>query len=234
MSNKTLTLLLTASTATLAVVLWRTRKSSGSNADAVEEAIKLRRSIFPKQFVKGGKVEDEVLMRCLQSGIWAPNHHITEPWTFVVYKGAEKIRLGKFLADQYKETAGVGKFNEGKYKKKINNAAVSSHIVAIVVKRNEKEPEMEELCSVAMAVQNVSLMASELGVGMYWSSGSVFKTGTKKDRAVTNPEAVRVELGLEGDDFFIGWLFVGDSGGQVRGKGRRKGLEEGGGVEWRG
>jgi len=207
--------------------------SKSSLLSDLEEIISSRRSVFPKQFT-GRDVKDSDLKKCLEAGVWAPNHHLTEPWKFVVYKGKEKERLGRFLADMYKLNAG-GKFNRGKYDKKIANAGVSSHIVGIVVRRGGKgkksAPEVEDVCSVAMAVQNVGLMACEMGVGMYWSSASIFKEGTKGDRAVTNPTEVREELGLEGGEFCIGWLFVGD--GKTKGKGRRTPLGEGGGLEWR-
>ena len=48
----------------------------------------------------------------------------------------------------------------------------SSVVIAICIQRdlNESVPEWEEIASVAMAVQNMWLYSSSIGIGGYWSS----------------------------------------------------------------
>ena len=46
----------------------------------VLEAIHTRRTIF--KFKPGG-VPKDVIEKIFEAGLWAPNHHLTEPWRFV-------------------------------------------------------------------------------------------------------------------------------------------------------
>ncbi len=150
----------------------------------------------------------------LEAARWAPTHHFTEPWKFIVFTDSAKEKLGLFLAGHYKTSTAPEKFNEGKYKKKISNMKKTSHCIAILVDRkvDSKAPEAEELSSVAMAVQNMHLLASDMGYGMYWSSASVFEN--KHERSVTNPQELRDFLKLSDGQFCIGWLFVGTFDGK--------------------
>ena len=80
------------------------------------------------------------------------------------------VQQGSFLANQYKTICSkAGKpFSESKYTKKISNAQKSSFVIALVCDvRKSKNPEVEEICSVAMAVQNMHLVATAHGVGEF-------------------------------------------------------------------
>ena len=68
------------------------------------------------------------------------------------------------------------------------------------MKRNDIIPEIEEIMSVACAVQNMALTATAYGVGSYWSTG-----GTTFD------EEAKGFFDLEEDDKLLGFLFVGKS-----------------------
>ena len=48
----------------------------------------------------------------------------------------------------------------------------SAAVIAICMQRdcNESVPEWEEIAAVAMAVQNMWLCCTEMGIGCYWSS----------------------------------------------------------------
>ena len=109
----------------------------------------------------------------------------------------------------------------------------SSHVIAICVRvatkaSERKNPLVEEICSVAMAVQNMHLLASAHGVGAYWSSGGIYEAGTKSNDGITNPAALRQFLTSKDDvlepsttstseketcdDTLIclGWFFIGE------------------------
>lgn len=175
------------------------------------EIIKKRRSVFPKQYT-GEPVAREVIDAMLEAARWAPTHHLTEPWHFIVYSGESLMTVGKFLAEDYKEKATASrKFFEKKYEKKLKNAKASSYIVALCFNRDPKArcPEVEEICSVAMAVQNMHLVGTEMGVGSYWSSASVYDPEEKKNRAIVNSSAIRDFLKLGPTQTCLGWLFVG-------------------------
>ena len=136
------------------------------------KVIKSRRSVMPHQF-NDYPIEEEELNKVLESANWAPTHKKTEPWRFKVFKNKSKDELGKFLANKYKETA--KSFSNFRYDKITTKFNQSSVVIAICIQRDLKEsvPEWEEIASVAMAVQNMWLMASHLEIGAYWSSQSL-------------------------------------------------------------
>ena len=133
------------------------------------DLIKKRRSVFPAQYndkvVK--KVDIELI---LEAANWAPTHKKTEPWRFKVIRGKKKTELGKFLSDTYVDI--TPKPQQIKAKKLRENPEKSSVVIAICMQREEKEsiPEWEEVAAVAMAVQNMWLCCTEMGIGCYWSS----------------------------------------------------------------
>ena len=128
-----------------------------------------RRSIFPIQF-SGKGVTDSQLHELLEAANWAPTHRRTEPWRFKVFRGEKKTGLGRFLADAYTNT--TQKFSKRKSQAITDKIKLSDAVVLICMKRDEKEsvPEWEEIAATAMAVQNLWLTATEMGLGGYWST----------------------------------------------------------------
>ena len=133
------------------------------------ELIKSRRSIMPNQYNDKVILKDDII-KILKAANWAPTHKRTEPWRFKVLTGKKKEELGLFLANKFKSTA--SSFSEFKFEKIKNNVNKANVIIAICMQRDVKQtlPEWEEIAAVAMAVQNMWLMATELEIGAYWSS----------------------------------------------------------------
>ena len=137
------------------------------------DTIQNRRSIYPPQFNEE-RVPKEVVQTLLEAANWAPSHFKTEPWRFkVVYSKDAKQDFSEFISETYKENA--PKFSELKYKKLKNMPLQSGAIIAICMQRDPKErmPEWEETAAVAMAVQNLWLQATEMGLGGFWSSPEI-------------------------------------------------------------
>ncbi|WP_350284696.1 nitroreductase [uncultured Croceitalea sp.] len=138
------------------------------------DLIKKRRSVFPVQYndrsIAKGDIE-----KILEAANWAPNHKKTEPWRFKVLTGDAKVKLGDFLSKKYEETETKPK--QIKIKKLQENPKKAAAIIAICMQRdpNESLPEWEELAATAMAVQNMWLCCTELGIGSYWSSPGLIK-----------------------------------------------------------
>jgi nitroreductase len=133
------------------------------------DIIKNRRTIMPNQY-NDSPIKEEELKKILEVANWAPTHRKTEPWRFKVFQNKAKLRLSDFLAVKYKNsTQNFSKFRFDKIKEKVVKSSV---VIAICMQRDIREsvPEWEELASVSMAVQNMWLMSSSLGIGSYWSS----------------------------------------------------------------
>ena len=133
--------------------------------------IRKRRSIFPSSY-KRQEIDDETILQILENANWAPTHKKTEPWRYKILKGESLKKLGLYLSQTYRENTVDADFSEIKHKKLLNNPVKAACIIAIIMKRDEKEsvPEWEEIAAVACSVQNMWLSCASLGIGAYWST----------------------------------------------------------------
>jgi nitroreductase len=133
------------------------------------ELIKKRRAVFPAQY-NDKPISRTDVERILEAANWAPTHKRTEPWRFKVLLGEAKEKLGLFLSYKYMDVEKRPK--QMKVKKLMQNPRRSGAVIAICMQRDPKLslPEWEEVAATAMAVQNMWLCCTELGIGCYWSS----------------------------------------------------------------
>ncbi|MFY0591656.1 nitroreductase family protein [Roseivirga sp.] len=181
--------------------------------EQVSDLIRNRRSRYPAQFT-GEPVADHIIEDLLENANWAPTHRLTEPWRFVVFSGVGLKTLAKFQSELYRQVAlANGTFDEGKFQKLATKPLLASHIIAIGMVRDVKEsvPEVEEIASVAMAVQNMYLTASAHDIGCYWGSGGV-----------TYYEEAKPFFGLKPADKLLGFLYIGNVNNEKKPVGRRK------------
>ena len=171
-----------------------------SNAQTINTIIQNRRSIFPKDYT-GERVDDTVIHQMLENANWAPTHKFTEPWRFKVYTGEGLKKLAHDQAEVYKRvTEADGTFKEERYKNLQTKPLQSSHIIVIMMKRDEHKsvPEIEEVGAVFCAVQNMYLTAAAYGVGCYLGTGGITYFEESKELFGLNPE-----------DKLIGFMHVG-------------------------
>ncbi|QSE98159.1 nitroreductase family protein [Fulvivirga lutea] len=186
-----------------------------NRVEAVNEAIKNRRAIYTSMF-SGKRVDDQIINQMLENANWAPTHKLTEPWRFVVFKGAGLQKLADFQSELYQsKSEKEGTFNPTQYEKLQSKPLECSHIIAIGMKRHQVVPEVEEVCAVAAAVQNMWITASSYGVGCYWSTGGV-----------TFYEEAKPFFGLDNEDKLLGFLFIGMPKSDKWPEGRRKSIQD--------
>ena len=193
-----------------------------TNTDIVFENIKKRRTIKPEACVEGS-IPNEDIWRILESANWAPTHGYTEPWRFVVFTGEAKLRFAKDHAEMYKRETAPENYKQVSYDKMIERVKFTSHIIAYANKRgtNPKIPEIEELQSTAMAVQNMQLLASAMGYAPYIASGGM-----------TFSDSMRAYLGFSEEDKVLGFLYIGIPNQEENAPGRRiTGIHEK--VDWK-
>jgi len=168
-------------------------------AAELNNLIRNRRSVFPKQFVAGKPVDDSIIKEILTNATWAPNHGQTEPWAFTVFSGEGLKKFASFQSELYKQTSGEN-FTQGNYEKLQSTPLLASHIIALCMKRTttKRIPEVEDIEAVACAVQNIYLSVSAYGLGGYWTSGG----------ATYKPEAKEF-FGLGEEDKLLGFFYIG-------------------------
>lgn len=185
-------------------------------AETINALLRNRRSVFPKDYT-GERVDDSIIREMLENANWAPTHKFTEPWRFIVFTGEGLKKLGSIQSGLYeKKSKAEGTFDETKYNNLLNKPLESSHIILVYMKRDEKKsvPEMEELGSTFIAVQNMHLTAFANGVGAYLSTGGV-----------TFYKDANEAFGLAAEDKIVGFFHVGVPKHTDQ-KGRRNPVEE--------
>lgn len=164
----------------------------------VLEAIRTRRSI--------GKVTEDrpsrdAIETILDAATWAPCHHVTNPWRFVVVTGDERIALGKVMAQsKIRRMIAEGRDATGEEETLIAKALRAPVIIAVGVEPAEgpKVVPIEEIEAGAAATQNMLLAAHGLGLAAMWRTGD----------PAYDPE-VRGHLGLSERASLLGFIYVG-------------------------
>jgi nitroreductase len=138
----------------------------------INEIIKNRRAT-PPRFLAKDEISKEVIQQILENANWAPTHKNTEPWRFKVFLGESKQKLADeiylLLTKKVAEGEPLNSQKIDKFKEAVERVPVA---IAIIFERDaaERVPEWQEIAAVSMAVQNMWLTATGLGLGAFWST----------------------------------------------------------------
>jgi nitroreductase len=176
------------------------------------EAIRSRRSI--KDF-STRPVSREQIAQLLEAAVQAPNHRMTEPWRFYVlgpearraYGAALGARKAKRVGDPA-AAAEVGRKVEEKH------AALPAMLAVSVVLAQDPEVREEDLAATYMAIENLMLAATALGLGTH------LKTG-----AIMNDPRARDAVGVAESERIIATIELGEPAGSTDPKPRRSASE---------
>jgi nitroreductase len=169
------------------------------NVNEFNEIVQTRRSVYPYQFEKGKAVPDEIILQILENANRAPTHKLTQPWRFTVFSGPGLSYFANLQTDIYTKFAGE-KFKEKKVKNLLEYPLMSSHVIAIGMKRTTafSIPEREEIMATACAIENIYLSLNAYGLGGYLSTGGI-----------TYLEEAKSYFDLETEDKLIGFFYIG-------------------------
>lgn len=166
-----------------------------------------------------GDVDRAEIETILAAAVRAPNHHLTQPWRFVVLAGEARSELAAAWA--------AGLERAGKDPSRIPEKVLRAPVIVCVLERphldNPKVVEIDEHYAVGAAIQNMLLAAHALGLG------AMHRTG-----ATTTMPEVREYLGVGPDELIAGFVYVGrpPEGDDTRPRSRRTDHSEI--TEWRG
>ena len=184
------------------------------NLSEITEIIKNRRTIYP-QFYSSRKVHKEIIEHLLQNATWAPTHGMTQPWRFKVFTEESRKTLSDTLSMLYKQLTPTKNFREDKFAKMQARPFQASAVIVAYMKRgdNPKIPEIEEISSVACAIQNLCLTATAYGIGSFWSTPKIIYTKEMNDF-----------LKISDEDKCMGIIYLGYPNDEWP-KGQRKPIE---------
>ncbi|MBD3921041.1 nitroreductase [Paenibacillus sp. PR3] len=138
----------------------------------VLDAIRSRRSIGK---VKSDPVDRDLIEQIIEAATWAPNHHLTEPWKFIVMTGEGRKVLGDAYAAITQE--GLSGLEEAALEERLDKERAKAYRSPVVIAAvcspsdNPRAVQAEELAAAHAAVQNLLLAAHALGLGAVWRSG---------------------------------------------------------------
>lgn len=166
---------------------------------SISEIIARRRGIGKMTAERPTRAQIEQI---LEAATHAPNHHNVQPWRFLVLAGQARAELGEIMAEALLARAGALPAENGpaileKERHKLLRAPVVI-VAAAEYPRQSGVLEIENIEAVAAAVQNMQLVAQELGLASMWRTGD----------AAYDPR-IKHWLGLAPEDHIVAFLYLG-------------------------
>ena len=140
----------------------------------------------------------EQIETIIEAATWAPNHHMTEPWRFVVVGGEERRRLGDALTEALMSTfPETTKQMQDIERVKPLDAPVIVTVIASP-KMGPKIVAQEEMIAAGAALQNALLAAESMGLG------TMIRTGLHGFS-----ERMREYFDMKQGESLVGMVYVG-------------------------
>ena len=152
-----------------------------------------------------GSVPDSLLDDMLQAAHRAPDHAQLTPDRFLAVTGAGRAALGELMVAA--KLAVVPDANAATLDKlRLKPLRAPMIIIGIASPTpHPKVPEVEQLLTAGIALQNMSAMAWAKGFGAIWRTG---------DLAYSKP--LQAGLGLAVQEQIVGFLYIGEVDGRLK------------------
>lgn len=115
------------------------------------------------------RVPKELVHEAIEVATWAPNHHVTEPWRFIV-PGKETV--GKIL-DLCQRLVTQKKGAELASHKRESWAEKPGWLIVTCQRSDDDLREQEDYAACCAAVQNLMLYLWKAGIGSKWTTGDI-------------------------------------------------------------
>jgi len=162
------------------------------------ELVKSRRSVHEWEPLG---VSREMIAGLLDTAVYAPNHHLSQPWRFTVLTGESKDALaaarGRAKAAGFKDPSSPEAASAGE-RSRAEMAEAAAVVVFTCVEAADPVRAREDLCATAAAAQNFCLAACGEGLGTFWTTGPL----------AGSPE-LRQILQLADDELLVAILLLG-------------------------
>lgn len=139
---------------------------------SVQAIIKSRRTVY--QFLENS-VSEDIILKCLESAIWAPNHKMRQPWFFWTLGEKSKQNFAVVYADnRAKKKSQSPEDYQQIYQKAFDKFIAIPEVVLVGQKLvTNLVDQKEDYAACACAIQNFQLAAHEQGLGVQWSTGPI-------------------------------------------------------------
>lgn len=114
-------------------------------------------------------VPEDLVLEAIEAATWAPNHHVTEPWRFIL-PGDDTI--GKILG-LCEEMVTAAKGAELAVHKRQQWSEKPGWLIVTCRRSDDELREREDYAACSAAVQNFMLYLWKAGVGSKWTTGAI-------------------------------------------------------------
>lgn len=145
------------------------------------EVLRGRRTIelFLHTPVPAGLVDEAI-----EAAIWAPNHHVTEPWHFYVL-GSETIQR---CLDLCRTLVAAKKGEKAADFKRQSWSEKPGWLVVTCKKSDDELQQREDYAACCAATQNLSLYLWKAGIGTKWTTGDITRHADFSDIVGFDPK----------------------------------------------
>lgn len=143
----------------------------------------------------------ELVEQVLEAAVWAPNHHLTQPWEFVVLSGPALEAAADFRARATEASLnGASESIKRSKGEEARRKVLAAPLSVVVALRQTDDPigREEDYAAGSAAIQNMLLAAKGLGLSAFWGTG-----------LLVADEPFRRFLGLSPEQRIIGIVQLG-------------------------
>lgn len=133
----------------------------------VSEAIRTRRTIH--EFQPDRLPPEEIVLEAMEHAVWAPNHHLTQPWRFRLIGADTKERICRLNAELARARGGerAGEIKLRRWRE------VPGWLLLTCVQQDDEIRRREDFAACCCAAQLFMLHLWEHGIGVKWTTGDV-------------------------------------------------------------
>ena len=142
----------------------------------------------------------DVIDRIIQTSVWAPNHHLTEPWRFHVLCGDARSDMGSVVATELENQLDPSDPATAPAIRQARSRLLRAPVVIVVSQIGSPDAvtDLEDYAAACCATQNLMLAAHAEGLATKWRTGDM-----------CDYQASKGDLGLAGSDRIVAYLYVG-------------------------
>ncbi|WGV60507.1 alpha/beta hydrolase-fold protein [Brevibacillus brevis] len=117
------------------------------------------------------EVDPALVTELMDTAVWAPNYHMTQPWRFIVTYGEGKKRIAEAVRIM-KEKREIDPSKKKEVGEKFYNKIMAIPMLMTVIM--EESPNLitrqDDFASTSIVIHNFSLLAWEKGIGLTWET----------------------------------------------------------------
>jgi len=151
----------------------------------LDDLLRGRRTI---NLYDGEPVDVAELLAAIDVARWAPNHRLTEPWTFYVVSAQTKEKIARCAADIDAAAKGE-RVGQARYERMM---AVPAGFVLTSRIGNGELTDLEDYAACCCAAQNLMLSLWNRGIGVKWTTGGVTRAAAFYELLGIDPQTERV------------------------------------------